>query len=108
MEYIKIKWEHSYECEPTLIYSELDSDRYEIRKIEIYPNGDIGYASEYINTKETSLGEEPFPEVDIYNKLNKEVDDEWDEFLEAEVIEKSQFEDIWVKKVKGKKLLEDE
>lgn len=44
MTYIKVFWKHSFLDEPVLMYSELDENRNEIRKIEIYRDGMMGYA----------------------------------------------------------------
>jgi hypothetical protein len=44
MIYIKVKWSHSFPDEPILLYSELDRERCEIRKVEAFPGGRMGYA----------------------------------------------------------------
>ncbi|WP_409566395.1 DUF6881 domain-containing protein [Rhizobium leguminosarum] len=36
MKYIKVKWLHSSPDTPVLLYSELDSDMWEVRKVEAY------------------------------------------------------------------------
>ena len=41
MNYILLKWFHNFKNEPYLIYSEIDNQRYEVRKIEVYKNGTI-------------------------------------------------------------------
>ena len=38
MTYIKVQWIHNFEDEPILLYSELDSMRNEVRKVEVYKN----------------------------------------------------------------------
>ena len=45
MEYLKVSWIHDHEDDPVLFYCELDHERYEVRKIEIYRNGSFGLAS---------------------------------------------------------------
>jgi hypothetical protein len=42
MIYLKVKWNHSFSDEPVLLYSELDRKRWELRKIEVFPNGRMG------------------------------------------------------------------
>jgi len=42
--YIKCFWYHSYPDCPTLIYSELDEERWEIRKVEVFSDGSKGFA----------------------------------------------------------------
>ncbi len=44
MKYIKVKWLHSHPDEPVLLYSELDKDRWETRKVEVFADGRIGFA----------------------------------------------------------------
>ena len=39
MQYVLVEWEHDMEDEPYLIYSELNEDRMETRKMEFYRNG---------------------------------------------------------------------
>lgn len=46
MTYIKVQWIHDFEDEPILLYSELDSMRNEVRKVEVYKNNELGYACE--------------------------------------------------------------
>jgi hypothetical protein len=66
MKYIKVKWVHFHPDEPTLLYSELDDARWEIRKVEIFPDGRIGYASsiEATSATKTRLSIEPLPPFD--------------------------------------------
>lgn len=40
--YIKVHWIHNFEDDPIFLYSELDSKRNEIRKIEVYKDGKSG------------------------------------------------------------------
>lgn len=55
MNYICVKWIHSLVNEPILIYSELNSDRREIRKVEQYKNGKLSVACEFEENGETRL-----------------------------------------------------
>jgi len=48
MEYIKVKWLHDFPEEPKLLYSEIDAERNEIRKVEIFKDGTMGYAAKNI------------------------------------------------------------
>ena len=45
MRYIKVKWIHSYPDEPVLLYSEIDDSGWEVRKVEVFPDGAYGYAN---------------------------------------------------------------
>lgn len=43
MTYLKVYWKHSFPDEPAIIYSELNENREEIRKVEVYTNEILGY-----------------------------------------------------------------
>ena len=45
MTYFKGKWKHSFEEEPVWFYSELDEERWEVRKVEIHGDGRKNFAS---------------------------------------------------------------
>lgn len=36
MKYIKLEWFHDIETEPNIIYSEINNQQYEVRKVEVY------------------------------------------------------------------------
>ena len=61
MTHIKVKWRHSLLSEPVLIYMEIDSNRWEKRKIEIYPDGQMDYADGSVSSGNTRLAIEPIP-----------------------------------------------
>jgi len=44
--YIYSKWHDSPEDSPVEFYSELDDDRFETRKVEVFKDGSLGFASE--------------------------------------------------------------
>jgi hypothetical protein len=66
MDYIKVKWLHTNPDEPILLYSELDGDRWEVRKVEVFADGKIGIASatEATSSTRTMLGIAPVPPLD--------------------------------------------
>ena len=86
MIYIKTDWLHDFPDEPKCIYSELDSERYEVRKVEVFPDGTFGTASNEGSVKDTFLSELPIP------SLEKIANDE--EFNPLE-ISQNDFEVIW-------------
>lgn len=88
MTYLKVYWKHSFPDEPTIIYSELNENREEIRKVEVYTNEILGYAWKDISMRGTYLSECEIPEL---SEINKDV-----EFQGIE-IRKEEFEMIWEK-----------
>jgi len=42
MTYLKVKWIHSHPDAPVLLYSELDRERWEVRKVEVFRDGSLG------------------------------------------------------------------
>jgi hypothetical protein len=62
--YLKVTWIHDFPNEPILLWSELDSDRYEIRKVEIFADGRAEWASEQSAAGGSILGELPVPSAE--------------------------------------------
>ena len=87
MKYIKVIWRHIFEEEPYAFYSEIDSQGYEIRKIEFLKNGElIGFADENQTWGETILSDQTIPTIEEIIE-----DDAFDGFE----ITKDDFETIW-------------
>ncbi len=88
MKYLKVLWNHNFEDEPVVLYSELSENRWEIRKIEIFPNGSSGYAYDNNAYGTTHLSEKPLPSVqDIAS----------DPQFNPYEISKGEFEKVWNK-----------
>ena len=90
MHYIKVKWSHSFPSEPVLLYSELGDDRRELRKVEVFPNGTYGFASDSHAHGTTRLSEEPIPpdaEINLQPGF------------ELEEISQDEFEEVWARAV---------
>jgi Domain of unknown function (DUF6881) len=64
MEYVKVAWTHSNADDPIWLYSELDDQRFETRKVEIFANGKIGFADSSEAGGDTELGIEPLPSLE--------------------------------------------
>ena len=64
MNYLRVRWVHQYPNEPVLLLSELDTERYEVRKIEVFADGRKGFASSNKSFGGTVLGERPIPPPD--------------------------------------------
>ena len=88
MTYLKVKWLHSPLDQPVFIYSELDHERWELRKVEIFHNGMIGYAGPGVEVGGTGLSTMPFPPLEQIAA---------DPEFESEVISKAEFDAIWAK-----------
>lgn len=88
MTYIKVSWKHDFPDEPILMFSELDDDRNEIRKVEVYRGNWLGYACKYRNKNGTLLSECELPELSVINE---------DIQFEGIEIEKDEFEKVWKK-----------
>ena len=56
MRYIDVNWHHDSDTDPYRVVSEMNSENYEIRKIEFFRDGSIGHATELYETPTTALG----------------------------------------------------
>ena len=88
MTYIKVFWHHSFPDEPTVLYSEIDEDRRERRKVYVFRDGQFGYASDTEATNSVWLSIEPLPPL---SKIGSDAQ------FDPSEIEKSEFEDVWSK-----------
>ena len=61
MIYLRCRWRHSFPNEPILLYSELDGERWELRKVEIFADGRAAYADRHQKIGNTCLGLVPVP-----------------------------------------------
>ena|SRR6185295_2255196 len=61
MRYLRVKWKHSFSDEPVWLYTELDDNRCEVRKVEAYSDGRQDFASESESSGDTRLSLEPIP-----------------------------------------------
>jgi hypothetical protein len=86
MKYIRVSWTHQDAQDPVLLYSELDSQRWEVRKIEIFRDGSVGYASAGSSSGDTKLGIVPVPELHVIAAER--------EFSPCEIT-KEEFEVLW-------------
>jgi hypothetical protein len=64
VKYVKTSWRHDFDDEPVLIYSELDEDGYESRKVEVFRDGRSEWSDENHQTDDIGLSEIPFPGAD--------------------------------------------
>jgi sirohydrochlorin ferrochelatase len=90
MIYLKVKWLHELDDEPVLLYSELADDRSEIRKVEVFPNGELGYAYDEVSKGTTQLSETTLPSEQEIGS---------DPQFQPLVISKAEFEEVWEKAI---------
>ncbi|MBJ7553139.1 DUF6881 domain-containing protein [Marinomonas spartinae] len=86
--YLYSKWINAPKDQPKEFYSELDAERYETRKVEVFSDDKLNYASATKSTCETRLGEIPVPPTN-------EITD--DPEFDTKEISKEAFEEIWEK-----------
>ena len=84
--YIRVRWLHDLPEEPVDLWSELDRDRFETRKLAIFRNGAVGYASATESFGGTWLGEVPVP---LLTEIAA------DSEFEPEEVSRSAFEARW-------------
>jgi hypothetical protein len=63
MEYLVVGWQHNLPDMPIEMYSELDGQRMEVRKVEVFKGGNLGYASASVPGMQTKIGIEPVPSL---------------------------------------------
>ena len=71
-----------------MLYSELDDDRWEVRKVEVYRDGRCDHANSIESTGSTRLGEIPVPPLAEIAAAAE---------FEAEEISEDEFKDVWAK-----------
>jgi hypothetical protein len=86
--YIMVDHVHGHDDLPVRICSELDENRYEVRKVEVFRDGSIGYAYDDIEAGPAGLGKLPVP------PLEKIAQDPYEIFFPKEIT-KEEFEQIW-------------
>ena len=61
MRYLRVEWVHSDPDDPVTLYSEVDEEGREVRKVEIFADGRAGFASQSEKAGGTELGDQPVP-----------------------------------------------
>tara|TARA_R110002049_G_scaffold240956_1_gene414794 strand:+ start:366 stop:641 length:276 start_codon:yes stop_codon:yes gene_type:complete len=88
MYYLEVRWFHTFQDEPVLIYSELDEDLWELRKVEEFPDGTLGYADNKNHTEFTELSISRYPPFDEIASHPE---------FELNYIDQEIFEKVWIK-----------
>ena len=87
MKYLKVHWVHSHVDYPSWLFSELDGELQEIRKVEIFPDGSTGFASPEDSAGGTQLSSEALPPIAEINS---------DPQFDAVIIDPAEFEQVWL------------
>ena len=86
-DYIKVIWIQNDDKSPVILYSELDKERWETRKIEIFADGSAGYANKDLEVGGTILSLTELPsnidiqsrnEFELYEITVEEFERVWD------------------------------
>jgi len=77
--------------EPVILYSELDANRLEVRKVEVFRNGQCGYASAEASRGGTKLGILAMPQLSEIAR---------DPQFETVEITCEEFEGVWARREK--------
>jgi hypothetical protein len=85
--YSRCEWFHDFEDESCCIYSELDDERYETRKIEVFKDGTTTRAStEDLWSDPMALADQPAPSLEKGSAYTE---------FHMEEIGAAEFEDLW-------------
>ncbi|GAA3064404.1 DUF6881 domain-containing protein [Actinokineospora globicatena] len=70
MLYLWAEWIHDEAKEPVLLISELDGDRHEVRKVQVYRDGRAAWADGGHETDEIGLGEVAVPSLEFIKRAS--------------------------------------
>jgi hypothetical protein len=90
MKYIRLKWNHENPDEPVWIFSEVDTDGREVRKIECFRNGFCDVATALGSSGTAALMTLPLPDLTVLAKRDPE--------FEPVEITKEEFDQVWTKR----------
>jgi hypothetical protein len=86
VKYIKVRWLHASPDIPTLLYSELNPQLWEVRKVEAYADGRMDFADREGRSGSTKLSVEPLPPLEQILA---------DPEFEPIAISAAEFESVW-------------
>ena len=88
MRYLCVRWVHDFPEEPVWLYSEVDDDRWETRKVWIFPNGSMERADGSNHTERVWLAVIQIPDSKVISMQPE---------FEAKDISADEFEQVWEK-----------
>ena len=86
MRYIDVKWLHQHSEWPIRLRSEIDSDGYEIRKLEFFEDGSAGFACAATSQLGVELGTVSVPSIVEIDAMEE---------FEGKEISQADFEALW-------------
>ncbi len=89
MRYLYVKWTHKDPNAPVHLYSEIDDDSYECRKVEIWADGRKGFADGSEAKGGTVLSDMTVPPLKVIAALPE---------YEPKEIPAEEFQKIWLKR----------
>jgi hypothetical protein len=90
MRYLKVLWLQDHPGEPIELYSELDDGGWERRKVEVFRDGSIGFASASESGGTTTISERPLPSIEEIAA---------DPQFRPSAISKAEFERVWERRL---------
>jgi hypothetical protein len=92
MRHQRVVWQHELEDEPTVLWSEIGDDGYELRKVDEYRDGRLDAADARSSTGSTLMGDQRVPSLDEINR---------DAEFTGTKISQELFETIWDRATRG-------
>src|SRR2546429_8879452 len=90
-QYQRTEWRHENPNNPVDIYSELDEDRWEVRKVEVFADGRMWYSDGVDTVGRTGLSEVQLPPVGSEPPGSP---------LTTSVLDRDTFEEMWERAVR--------
>ena len=84
--YLRVQWQHNFPEEPVELYSEVNDEGYETRKVQVFRDGRTERADADTETRMTGLSEVP---IDPPGEIGLQ-----DDFFPS-VISRAEFERMW-------------
>lgn len=84
--YQRVVWDHRFDYEPVVLWSEVGDDGYERRKVDEYRDGRLEWADDVGRSGTTMLGDQRVPPLDELNASG--------EFAAAAIVA-AEFEEVW-------------
>lgn len=85
-QFMRVEWFHDLPDEPVVLFSELDNDRMEVRKVEVFRDGTMVFASSFQSSGDLELSYVPIPSIAEISKNPQ---------FKPQEISSAEFERIW-------------